>query len=448
MKNLLTVLAISLLTLGITGCDLVDVLDDTPPHNLVPDNVVTDAQSAENALRGIYSIWGMRAYNFNYRIEGIPALMSPYADGPAFLSPLIDHDLGELPTNAEVTGLWTALYYIINSSNQVIDLVGNLDDADGFSGDRRAEIIAEARFLRAMAHFDVLRYFGRFYDNGSPYGVIIRDEPSNYTTRVKERASVQASYEFILADLDHAIGNAPNFSVTYRASTTAAKALKARVLLYMGANTEAAALAREVIDEGTRGLEDTFESAFTQGLNSSEMILMRYTDATTFANDGKDVFYRLGRAVPSDAVKALMDDDPRSDFTYDATRILKVNHHPTYTPTYFIRLPEMYLIEAEALARSGAPVAEAKEPLDVVRMRAGLEPSTATNAGELLEDVFEEIVRELVYENGHEWTALIRFGKVEELTPSVVSEDQYILPLPREAELFANPAAEQNPGYN
>lgn len=451
-------LALCIAALGIASCDLVNVTDNDPPDNLVDSNVVTDAESAEQALRGVYSIWGLRQYNLNYRYEVVPAFLSGYADGLSFYAPLTENQLSELPTEGRVEALWTGLYYIISAANNVISLVGDLDEDVGFEEGRRSEIIAEARFLRAQGHFNILRYYGQFYDLESRYGIVIREQPSDYTTRVKERATVQESYDFILEDLNFAIENGPDFSVTYRASKTAARALKARVLLYMGRYEEAAALAGQIIEGAPRSLESSFADVFNEGRESSEMILMRYTDEQTADNDFKPIFYGFGRATPSEQIKALMGDDPRAAVTYTDTRIIKVNNEATFHPTYFIRLAEMYLIRAEALARSGASVEEARQPLNVIRCRAYSEAdppdascpeaSTAATRDALLEDIFEGIVRELVYEGGHEWNGLIRFGKVEEVKESVTSEDQYILPIPREAERFGNPAAEQNPGYN
>ena len=109
----------------------------------------------------------------------------------------------------------------------------------------------------------------------------------------------------------------------------------------------------------------------------------------------------------------------------------------------------MYLIKAEALARSGAPLEEVLEPLNVIRERAGIGPSEATTLEEAMEDIFAEWVRELVFENGSEWFAAIRFEKIMELKPQVTSTDEFILPIPLD-ELDANALldlSDQNPGY-
>src|SRR5690606_4136759 len=132
--------------------------------------------------------------------------------------------------------------------------------------------------------------------------------------------------------------------------------------------------------------------------------------------------------------------------------IVKVHNAAFSSPTYYIRLAEMYLIKAEGLARSGAAVDVAKEPLEVVRSRGLGVPyvSQATTIEELLDEIYKEIVVELAFENGSEWFAGIRFDKIMTVKPQITSPDQYILPIPL-SEIQANAEltnADQNPGYN
>jgi hypothetical protein len=144
-----------------------------------------------------------------------------------------------------------------------------------------------------------------------------------------------------------------------------------------------------------------------------------------------------------------MNGDPRQAVSYSGTTILKTNHVATYRPTYFLRLAEMYLIRAEALAMSGASLEEIKQPLNVIRLRAGIGVSQATTLEAVKNDIFAEYVRELVFENGSEWFAAIRFNKIMQLKPSITSVNQFILPIP-ENEIIGNGAlsnSDQNQGY-
>lgn len=433
----------------ITSCELANVLENNPPNNLVPENVIQNEDDAKALLNGVYTTITSRVSSYYYMYtELIPSTligsMSRVAAGTTagqFAANDLKFD------NPDVRNLWLIFYKVIDLANNVITLTEEFPDSE-FSGTNKSEIIGEAHFLRAMATFDALRYYGQFFDQSSALGIVLRTEPSNFVTRSKARNTVAECYAQIIADLDFAIANAPGYTVSYRASKTAAKALKAKVLLFQEKYAEAAALADEVINDGTTSLEADFETAFSNGINSSEMILMAHRDENSDIDDNNRKRFYSGQ--PGETWFAtLMDVDPRKAFTYSGTTILKTNNVSTFRPTYFLRLSEMYLIKAEGLAFSGATLPEASEPLNVIRNRAGIGDTPALNMDELKDDIFNEITRELAFENGSEWFAAIRFGKAMTLKPSVTSSNQYILPIPEE-EINGNgelTLADQNPGY-
>lgn len=447
MKYSLAIICI----LCLASCSkLTDVLHVEPPNNLDQDNVVKDAAGARALVNGVYAQFHNQYYHMH--TEMVPALLTGTMDrGTAAVNlQFITNEVS--PTLTDVANMWTAFYSLANHANWAIKLVGELPDSE-LPGTEKAELIAQAHGLRAMAHFDALRFFGQFYDLNSTYGVVVRDEPSDYTNRFKRRGTVAEVYRLILDDLDEAILNGPDFEKPVLFSKTAAKALKARVLLYRGEYAGAAALAGEVIREETRSLSPTFAEVFSTGFNSTEMILMRATDAVTAAatTDRKRFTYTNLAAIAGDLSKDLLEGDPRQAVTYNQAnnQILKVDNQTFHRPTYFIRLAEMYLIQAEGLARSGAPLEEAKAPLETLVSRALGTPYTspAADAGALLDEIYEEIIRELCFENGSDWFASLRFGKIREVKPTVISESQYVLPVP-ESEVHNNILfGRQNPDY-
>ena len=431
----------------VMSCDLVDVLENDPPDNLVSENVVETEADARALLNGIYSTITVNRFYYMHT-ELIPSAligsMSRVSAGPEDEQ----FEVNELQfDNGTVNGFWAAFYEVINIANNVVALTEALPEGQ-ITTESRKEIIGEAYFLRAMGTFDALRYYGEFFDESSNLGIVLRSEPTNFVNRDKARNTVAECYAQILSDLDIAIADAPEYSVSYRGSKTAAKALKAKVLLYMGNYIEAALLADEVINDGFTSLEADFETAFNNGLNSSEMIFMLYRDenSDTEGNAKRNYF---GRASITGWFADLMNVDPRQAFTHSDSTVLKTNHEDTFRPTYFSRLSEMYLIKAESLAFSGASLADASAPLNSIRNRAGIGDTTATTIDELKDDIFNEIARELAFENGSEWFAAIRFDKAMTLKPEIISSNQYILPIP-ENEISGNGAitlADQNPGY-
>lgn len=446
MKN---IFIIALLLFTLTGCEkLTNVIDQDPPNSLVPENVAVNAAGARNLLNGTYAMLHDQYY-YLYS-ETVPGLLSGSMKSNGFLASVKFADNAVLADQSDVNSIWTAYYKMINQANWVIQLVNKLPEGE-LSQPEKDALLAQAKALRAMAHFDALRYFGQFYDLNSKLGVIIRTEPVNFTTREIKRSSVAEAYNLILSDLDFAVSKAPDFTKPIFISKTAAKALKARVLLFKGDYLQAANLANEVITDGKRSLSVPFSKGFSDGFNSSESIFMRATDAVTFTSDRKKFTYGSRHAIASPWLQGMMAGDPRVASTYLASNssILKTNNTAFSAPTYFIRLAEMYLIKAEGLARSGAPLADAKAALEVIISRAYGKPSfsLATTHEELLNDIFKETIRELCFENGSDWFATIRFEKIKTLKPKVTSSDQYILPIP-ESELLGNALfGVQNPGY-
>ncbi|WP_363331761.1 RagB/SusD family nutrient uptake outer membrane protein [Flavobacterium sp.] len=108
--------------------------------------------------------------------------------------------------------------------------------------------------------------------------------------------------------------------------------------------------------------------------------------------------------------------------------------------TYYIRLADTYLMEAEALINSGGNAARAQALLDAVRDRVGLGSVPAT-----LQNIANERRIELAGE-GHRFFDLVRTGNTAPLVPyGFVAGKNEILPLPFND--IANTLLVQNPNY-
>jgi len=445
MKKLLFILAISIL---ITGCSkLTDVLDNDPPNNLVPENVAPTADGLKRLLNGNYAILNDQYYNIHTEI--IPSVLGGTMNRVSM--PALNYqDNAVLSNVGMLNSMWMAFYKLVNMSNWVIKLAEELPEGE-MNETLKTSMVAEARALRAMGHFDALRYFGQYYNPSSPFGVVVRTDAIDFTTRHIRRSSVAEVYDQIIQDLDFAIANGPEFSKTIYMSKTAAKALKARVFLYKGDYAAAATLANEVITDNKRSLSPTFAAVFSTGFNSTEMIFMKATDAVTFTTERKKFTYTNGATIVSPWLKTFMAGDPRAALSFNATtnRVLKVNNETFFAPTYFIRLAEMYLIKAEGLTRTDAPLDEAKAPLLAIKSRAfgSAQTSAATTKEALLDEIHAEIIKELCFENGSDWFANVRFGKIQTIKPKVTSINQHILPIPDSEVLSNNLFGIQNPGY-
>ncbi len=447
MKNYIIILVLVLL---FTSCKkLTNVLDNNPPNSLVPENVAQNRKGAIALLNGCYAVFHDPFYYSNYEI--FPAVLGGTMRRNTSFPDIQFQDNTLTPGIANVSNYWTVFYKMMNQCNWVVQLVDGLPESE-MTAKEKTEFKGQAIGLRAMATFDALRYFGQYYDKTSIYGVIVKTSPSNFTTRNVRRNTVEESYKQIFEDLDYAIANAPTFTQPTYFSVTAAKALKARVLLYHGDYAEAAALADDVIVNGRRTLSPTFASVFSTGFASTEMILMRATNAVTSAqNDRKKATYSTRLTTVTPWLKTFMTGDARAALTFNNTtnEVLKVNNLTFFSPSYFVRLAEMYLIKAEGLTRSDAPIADAKIPLQTIMSRAAGAPrlSTATTKPQLLDQIHAEYIKELCFESGADWFANIRFEKIQAIKPSVTKVSLQILPIP-ESEMVSNTLfALQNPDY-
>ena len=155
--------------------------------------------------------------------------------------------------------------------------------------------------------------------------------------------------------------------------------------------------------------------------------------------------------------------DPRfglTDFPSEGIQKYSKDFTPFNQATHIqLRLAEVYLIYAEAAARSNAPGSpgfqKAVAKLNVVRDRVGLKGKSPTDKPALLKDIRQEKLRELWGENGEEWFDLVRYAQIAgdvsvitSLKPTVTDPHQYIMPIPL-GELSSPNGSEvsQNPGY-
>ena len=258
------------------SCQITDVLNQEPPHNLTPDNAITDEKSAETALTGIY---GEQIGYESYMSIGNHAMTAGILqrnDNPGVVVSIyyIENRLPELNlVGAAYTPFWDAFNTIINSSTKLLAVLEGMSD-NLFTDGRKTTMMGEIRFLRGWYMFDLLRMFGEYDKLDSKYGMIIRETPPTSDDVYKARSTVQQTYDFILKDIEYAISNAPDFTSSDFASKMAAKALKVKVLFYMGKYSEALEAANTFIGDGERALVAPYSAVFTD-FSNQELIYTR-----------------------------------------------------------------------------------------------------------------------------------------------------------------------------
>jgi hypothetical protein len=149
--------------------------------------------------------------------------------------------------------MFETLYALINKANLTIEGVNDAVSKNVITASVGNQYLGEMRFLRAMAHHELVINFAKPYadGNGSKTGIIYREVAVNTPDEIaaekaKKRELVSANYTKILADLDYAETNllsgtaGGNFNIgnisvasSFRATKAAAIALKMRVKLHM-----------------------------------------------------------------------------------------------------------------------------------------------------------------------------------------------------------------------
>ena len=462
MKKLSIYITISFLALNFFSCK--KSLNELPPQSKVEGNVIIDQKSAEVALNGVYYRFaeagddrGVQSTQTSYTHEKLPSSLAGFIENRTGASALNMNAV--TPTAYDAAYIWESAYLLINAANSVIKDV-QLLPSNKIQEQRRNEILGEAYFMRAYGHYQLMAYYAQYFDVNSPYGVMIRDEPVTTSNIPATRKSVQESYDFILADVDKAIQDAPSAQSAKRVTSWTAKALKARILLNRGLEsdfTEVVTLTKDIIANSPYLLEDHQEDIFkTKGLSSSEVML----GTVPFAAQVNKRDSYLYRDLPADIVKEplseIMNGDPRVAWCFhtvsDYLGISKFLGEQVEVG-YMFRLTEVYLQEAEALLRSNGDIDEVKGLMKTVMGKAGITDfgslDAITDRDELRMELYAETVRNLFCEDGQDWQALLRLpmAKIQELRPTIVSNTQFILPIPL-VEFQRNPMiGDQNPGY-
>ncbi|HEY8388414.1 MAG TPA: RagB/SusD family nutrient uptake outer membrane protein [Parasegetibacter sp.] len=460
MKKLLYIFSI-IMAGSLVSCDLTNVTDITPPNQLSEETVITDIGSAEKVLIGAYA--QLHSFDMLVNQPGITGSMGlsfiSGAQGGAAYMQFYENVVSD--DNYLLTGIYTNWYYLINICSHIIEKTERLN----ITVPRKNEIIGEARFLRALGHFNLLRLYGRFYDVSSEYGIVTWDEPVRDITP-KPRNAVAESYTRILEDLEQAVANAPQYTSGIYASKQAAMVLRAKVLLYKKDYAAAAqASADAIAQKGGVTLESNFADIFTKWFNSKEVLLAPPFDDKSERNNKAFAFRAY--VVPTEELYNMMAGDNRRDVTYffsgTSLRNGKFQNTTangqslTANTEYFLRLAEIYLIQAEALVRSSNGTANfqaARDALNVIRGRVGM-PSIGNDVNTkaaLLQAVFHEKLMELGAESGEEWFDLVRFHvegdlDIKTYKPNVVNENRFILPIPAASIIASNNVVKQNPGY-
>ncbi|MDQ1296703.1 MAG: starch-binding outer membrane protein SusD/RagB family, partial [Bacteroidota bacterium] len=238
-----------------------DFLDEDATSFLSSEAIYASNDGTESALTGAYSGLG----NYNYFPSGFLNLVSA-ASSAMFTNHADSRDLllSPLPTNKYLNDSYTDIYDAINRANDVIFNV----QQGGARQDVKNKVEGEARFLRALSYFNLVRLIG---------GVPLRNAPTTSSTLHLPRASKEDVLALIISDLEKAGELMPEQNIKGRPNRYAAYALLAKVYLTMadgvpGSEYWSKALAEAKKVEGKYSLVPLSELYNARNTNTRESI--------------------------------------------------------------------------------------------------------------------------------------------------------------------------------
>lgn len=401
-------------------------------------------------------------------------------------------------------GFWQNNYAAINEANLILD---GINGVTGASAAQKARWEGEAKFLRGLYYFDLVKVYsymptalyqpGVIDQGGIPLvldGVITS---GSALTRKTPRSSINEVYQQIYKDLEDAKKLLATGRGVQYGSGAAASALLSRVALYKGdwqkvVTESTAALASNVgtvlsgaaYVSGWRAAihpESMFEVRFAladESIGVNESLQSSYTAILSLSNKNSQGGW--GDFIPNATVRgffgltALQTGTPATDNNnWDVTRNADIRAQ-LYTTgntvrgagrqiecTKFmaksgfayadnvpvIRKSEMHLNRAEAnyqLKKESDALAE----LNAFKALRGL-PEVTLAGNALLDEILLERFKEFAFE-GHRFFDLKRYGKaIVKTTPAVnlQFDDFKILPPIPQREVDGNPNIKQNKGY-
>lgn len=444
----------------ISGISCKKILDVNSPNEVDSEQIFTSLDGLRNARIGMYS----SLQNKDYYGGVYPLLAESYSDnGSTGGYDVVDlnsiKERNVAANNLYVRSVYVAIYQSIFTANKILE---NADKVAGVEETELKNIKGEAYFVRALAHFDLLRMFGQHWDIESPYGISLKTNTKNPTQSVA-RSSVNATYTQIINDLKQAAQLINSYSGNQYASIFATKALLARVYLYTKNYSEAITNANDVISEtgNFNLLESTnLDKIYTQKNTKESIFELKFTPQNQsfyngFTYSRSDALRSDVQFLASESLKTFFEsrtNDARSnlvDFLNVDLSIEPDGRTEKYrgettrdNAAYILRLAEIYLIRAEALGLAGGGLTD----LNFIRENRGMASLLVTdvpNNETFAQAIADERRAELNFESSRLFD-LARTQTVESILGAGVNP---LMPIPQNDVTIGQGIIKQNPGY-
>ena len=464
MKNIYDILlkaaAVAALVFGLNSC-----LEKLPGDYILEEEGMQTFADAEQTLTGIYTAYMSSALYSGYLtlLPDIQADLVYAVQGNS--NTFGTHWLWDIrSTNAEIESVYAALYRVIGRCNFYLDKVDALrssltDDAeiqylDYYTG--------EVYCARGLAYSELLRCFCKAYDPATAeneLGLVLAD--SYFGEKPQTRASLKASYDFVLNDLKKAeemLDDENDYFDAPYFTNAAAHAIHARVALYMQDWDEAVKHSTKLIESDAFALAtakayvtstQTFlDYLWTNDTSYENIWRIGYTETSyggaqgsVFLNFSNDFTYYYPDYVPAQwALDLYTSGDGRynayfanlqTGYAHGLTWPLLVKYYGNESLManliYHVNMPkplrlaEQYLIRAEAYCNMGNYAGASADLTALSESRHVAGGSLSVNASNWEQTISDERVKELFME-GFRLHDLKRWGKGFQRTPQAQTQ--------------------------
>lgn len=478
--NMKTIFSIAISAcLIFTGCGNSWLEEAQPSTSTESSEAIQSARDAQYALNGIYDI--LRDYQY------YGARMTYYADvtGEDMLANgdtkrasryyLFDWNEDNAPSS-----LWYQPYRVLRNVNNILNYTSGLQDSE--LTDELRDISGQALALRALAHFDLVKVYGKPYtmDGGASLGVPIEITKKEPTSK-PSRNTVKEVYTQVIQDLEDAVKLLSAGRNDGKINKFAGQQLLARAYLHTGEDQKAFSTVTEMItaaaaSKGNYQLWSNSDYSAVWSKDFTSEVLFQLSIVKTESGPGKEgIGYLMWRSgyddiILSDDYLNLLDEDPedvRHQIITKYTNSKGVAFHylnkypgntsagenPEYADIPVLRLSEAYLIAAEAAVKLNDNT-NALKYLNAIVNRAN--PAQTLTGTVTLERVMQERRKELVGEGHRLFDAMRNNMRIERkgenhvsplLRPESLSFDRtftkILMPIPRN-EIDANPNIKPN----
>ena len=506
LKSIYKVMGCAILAASLSSC-VNDWLDVTPSDGTDADAALTSSSDLAAARTGMYAALKGKSnlvdyYGQQFFVYGDVHAGDDYqynniggSNRASFYYDMNYQTASEFSSSISSSNVaWKSPYIVIGRANRIIAAAegGALSDA----AEAKATIdqyAAEAKVLRALAHFDLVRIYGKPYteDQGASLGVPLVTGVLESNAK-PARSTVAEVYTQVVKDLTEAISSNALATETEPGyvSVWGAKAILSRVYLNMGDYANALSVAEDIIKNSGAALwtrDQYFKAWDASTPNESEFLFRLNVAGSTDNNDLNGIGNLQQRDGYEEMVATkkfvdMLTSDPkdvRNDMFLPATAAKEVAIYGTnkvflnklrgqggnlrnVTIVPIIRLSEVYLTAAECAFRNNDKTKAVEYLNDLVKNRTTTVASLATVDNITLERILIERRKELIGEGQRYFDALRNNETITRYTSEadkgwhkILSKEaqsfnrdyfKAIAAIPQ-AEINANPNIKQNTGY-